>query len=206
MKTHNGYVHPSSIKNGLSHILMYLYTDKELDTFPQVKWTLDVDWDPAIVDQPIIKTRPWFDTVSDLEHLVIHNLFDKLGTFTSREAELYFFDVGELPASDDYGNDYGELPNGEPPDEEPPDIDDDIDRVSGVIFAYELQRKSTSTSDNISTPAKTTSTPSTRPTPTKPKPRDYESLRPFFFHQFPDTIKRTFQATTQYACINIGGL
>ena len=197
IKTQDGYVHPLNINNGLPYIPMRPYTDDEWDRLPHVKWTSDVDWDPCILDQNITTNETWFDTVSDLEHLVIHNPFDELGNFKSREAELHFFDVGEMLASDDYG---------ETPDGEPPDIDDVIDRVSGVIFAYELQRKSTSTSDNTSTPAKATSTPSTRPTSIKPKQRDYESLRPFFLHQSANTIKRTFAATTQYARTNIGSL
>ena len=98
------------------------YTDTEWETLPHVEWTSDINWDPTILDQTITNKETWYDTVSDLEDLVIHSPFDEFGNFKEREAELHFFDVGEIPASDDYG--------------ETTDMDDIIDRASGVIFVF----------------------------------------------------------------------
>ena len=202
IKTQDGYVHPLDIRNGLPYIPMRPYTDEEWDTLPHVEWTSDIDWDPTVLDQTITNKETWYDTVSDLEDLVIHSPFDEFGNFKDREAELHFFDVGEISASDDYA--------------ELSDIDDIIDKASGVIFAHELQRTSTSTSSDspdLSDPTlsdppdpKTPSGVPQRPTKVKAKQRDYESLRPFFLHQSADVIKRTFEATTQYARTNIGSL
>ena len=86
------------------------------------------------------------------------------------------------------------------------DIDDVIDRAIVVIFAYEIQRNSTSSSSDPTTSDHTPHTTSNRTTRSQAKPRDYESLRPFFLHQSADVIKRTFEATTQYARTNIGSL
>ena len=202
IKTQDGYVHPLDIRNGLPYIPMRPYTDEEWDTLPHIEWTSDIDWDPTVLYQTITNKETWYDTVSDLEDLVIHSPFDEFGNFKDREAELHFFDVGEISASDDYG--------------ELPDIDDIIDKASGVIFAHELQRTSTSTSSDspdLSDPTssdppdpKTPSGVPRRPTKVKAKQRDYESLRPFFLHQSADVIKRTFESTTQYARTNIGSL
>ena len=208
IKTQDGYGHPVDIKNGLPYIPMRPYTDDEWEDLPHVEWTSDVNWDPSVLDQTITDNDTWFDAVSDLEHLVIYNPFDEFGNFKSREAELHFFDVGEMSAS----GDYGELQNGETlVGEMPDDIDDIIDRVSNVTFACELQRKYTSPSDDTSghSSSNDVENPNTLtmcPTSIKAQKRDYESLRPFFLHQSADVIKRTFEATTQYARTNIGSL
>ena len=39
----------------------------------------------------------------------------------------------------------------------------------------------------------------------KPKKINYEALKPFFLHASTEVIKRTFQATTQYARTTMGG-
>ena len=200
IKTQDGYVHPLDIKNGLPYIPMRPYTDKEWDTLPHVEWTSDMDWDPTVLDQSITDKETWYDTVSDLENLLIHSPFDEFGNFKEREAELHFFDVGEIPASDGSG----EIT-------ESPNMDDIIDRACGVIFAHELQSKSTSPSSSMpsvynSKNQKDSPVFSVFPTKIQPTPREYESLHPFFLHQSVDTIKRTFEATTQYARTNIGGL
>ena len=85
------------------------------EALPHVEWTSDVDWDPTSLDQSITNKEAWYDTVSDLESLIIHSPFDEFGNFKEREADLHFFDVGEIPASDVYG----EI-------REPPDMDDVI--------------------------------------------------------------------------------
>ena len=190
IQTQDGYVHPLDIKNGLPYVSMRPYTDAEWDTLPHVVWTSDTDWDPAVLDQTLSNLETWYDTVSDLEEHIIHSPFDEFGNFKEREAELHFFDVGEIPASDDYG-------------EPPPDLEDIIDAASGVIFAHELQRDSNpppSTSDQ------NPKSPEHRPITVNHKHRDYESLRPFFLHQPVNTVKRTFEATTQFARTNIGSL
>merc|ERR1712115_256081 len=104
------------------------YTDAKWDTLPHVEWTSDIDWDPTSLDQSITDKETRYDIVSDLESLVIHSPFDEFGDFKERKADLHFFDVGEMPASDDYG----EI-------REPPDMDDVI---GSIIFAHELQRES----------------------------------------------------------------
>ena len=143
-----------------------------------MEWTGDTDWDPTVLDQTITDEETWYDTVSDLEDLIIHSPFDEFGNFNDREMDSHFFDVGEIAHI-----------NGEYPDI-PPDIDDVIDKIA--MFANEHQRNSTPISSH--------------PTVVQPKSRDYESLRPFFLHQSIDVIKRTFQATTQFARTNIGSL
>ena len=111
---------------------------------------------------------------------------------------MHFFDVGEICAKEDHG----ELPDGEPPD-----LDDIIDSASGVIFAHEHQITSNTTPPSTSTPdLEQSSITPLRPKSTRNKERDFESLRPFFLHQPANIVKRTFEATTQFARTNIGSL
>ena len=77
------------------------YTDHEWDTLPHVIWTSDMDWDPSVLDQSLTDDENWFDAVSDLAETIIASPFDEYGNFTSREAELHFFDAGEEFVQDD---------------------------------------------------------------------------------------------------------
>ena len=178
IQTHDGYVHPLDIKNDLPYVPMRPYTDKERETLPHVEWTGDADWDPTVLDHTITDKETWYDTDSDLEDLIIHSPFDEFGNFKGREMDLHFFVVGEIAHID------------EEPSDIPPGIDDTIDNIA--IFANEHERNSTPISSHA--------------TVVQHKSRDYESLRPFFLHQSIDVIKRTFQATTQFARTNIGSL
>ena len=85
------------------------YTDLEWETLPHIEWTSDMDWDPTILDQTITTKETWYDTVSDLEDFVIHSPFNEFGNFKECEAELHFFDVGEISASDDENGEIKEL-------------------------------------------------------------------------------------------------
>ena len=170
--TPDGYVHPLDIKNGLPYVPMRPYTDDEWETLPHVVWTSDMEWDPSILDSTISDTEQWFDAVSDNNHLIMASPFDQYGDFKRHEADLHFFDAGEISAAED------------DPDS---DLDDKVH--DAILFAGEHQNKFKSSS----------------PT-SKKKPPDYEALRPFFLNTSVDVIKRTFEATTQYARTNIGGL
>ena len=77
--THDGYVHPLDIKNGLPYISIRPYTDHEYDTLPHVIWTSDTDWDLTVLSHSIADDEKWYDTISDLEGGVIHTAFDEFG-------------------------------------------------------------------------------------------------------------------------------
>ena len=159
--------------------------------------------DPTILDQTLTDKETWFDTVSDLEDCIIHSPFDEFGNLKEREAELHFFDVGEISADDS---------DPVSTDGEPSDIDDIIDSASGVIFAHELQINSNTTSPSTPTPEidssgtslsipddNQPSNPPHCPTSIKYKQRDYEPLHCFFLHQPSNIVERTFEATIQFA-------
>ena len=88
-----------------------------------MEWIGDTDWDPTVLNQTISDKETWYDTVSDLEDLIIRSPFDEFGNFKDREMELHFFDVGEIAHI--HGEPYGITP----------DIDDVIDKIA--IFANE---------------------------------------------------------------------
>ena len=125
--TNDGYVHPLTIKNGLPYVSIRPFTDEEWDTLPHVVWTSDVEWDPSVLDCTIEDQETWYDALSDIEGGILHSPFDEYGKYRYRDAELHFFDVGEIY-----------------------DIDDIVDDVISdhdmhqVIFSHEHQIQSTS--------------------------------------------------------------
>ena len=57
--TLEGYRIPITARNGLPHIQMRTYTDKEWESLPRVQLTSEKDWDPSILDAPVPKE--WYD-------------------------------------------------------------------------------------------------------------------------------------------------
>jgi hypothetical protein len=78
--TVEGYVHPITIWNGLAHVIMRPYTDKEWDTLPHFIWTSDTEWDPTVLDHEITDNDAWYDAISDLQGSLMRSPFDEYGT------------------------------------------------------------------------------------------------------------------------------
>ena len=146
-----------------------------------------MEWDPTIIDSTISDNEKWFDAVSDLSKHIIASPFDEFGDFKHREADLHYFNAGEMEAAeDDIVSDFN--------------LDDEV--VNAIVFANEHTNKSKSHPVNNFPDF----IPHRSPNVSARKPPDYEALRPFFLNASVDVIKRTFDATTQFARTNIGGL
>jgi hypothetical protein len=50
IQTMDGYVFPLSIRDGLPYLGMRPYTDVEYESLPHVILTIDVDWNPRVLD------------------------------------------------------------------------------------------------------------------------------------------------------------
>jgi hypothetical protein len=172
-------MHPINIVAGLPYVTMRPYTDHEWDSLPHVIWTGDTDWDPSVLDHTLDDDANWFDTISDLEAEPLTNLFDERGNYRKRVivqnvniADLEQYDLFPFVDSGDIFSDA---------------LEDIMDSA-----IYEANCPSLLVHQGIVEPA---------PRLIKNKSPDYEALRPFFGWLPTDVVKKTFEVTTQYACM-----
>jgi hypothetical protein len=78
--TLDGYIIPICIKDGLARLSICLYTDHEWDSLPHIMLTLEVEWDPSVLDHDFKEDYQYgevpemessFDNVGDYKHQVI---------------------------------------------------------------------------------------------------------------------------------------
>ena len=146
-----------------------------------------MEWDPCILDSTTSNDEKWFDAVCNLSKHLISSPFDEFGNYRYREADLHYFDAGEIPTVEDDISVFN--------------VDDEVHNAILSVNEHANQSKSSEGNKNFAN-----FIPSKSPTVSKKKALDYEALRPFFLHTTADVVKRTFEATTQYARTNIGGL
>ncbi len=170
--TLEGYVIPLNIIQGLPRMTIRPYTDKEWEELPHVILTSEIDWDPGQLDLTLEDDENWYDAISDLAADPFTNLFDEYGDYRHR------VEVQSTKVVDS--------------------LEDIIDRCVHTATAHDIVSISNTTlapSDDDVLP------PTTQPRTITAKDRDYQALRPLFGWLPTDTIKRTFEATTQYARI-----
>ena len=189
--TNDGYVHPLTIKHGLPYVSIRPFTDHEWDTLPHVVWTSDTDWDPTVLDCSIEEDETWYDAISDLEGGLIHSPFNEFGHYHyhSREAKLHFFDAGEMLAPDLSAS----LPHSP---HEPPDYPALADIIDDIVLHHDEHQQIYSHEHHLQCNERNA----------QRREPDYELLRPFFLFATANVVKRTFEATTQYARTALGGL
>jgi hypothetical protein len=59
--TLEGYIIPLTIKDGLVRLDICLHTNYEFDTLPHVFLTLEIEWDPTVLDHQYHDTSEWGD-------------------------------------------------------------------------------------------------------------------------------------------------
>ena len=173
IKTVDGYVHPINICSGLPYVRLRPYTDEEWETLPHVVWTSDVDWDPSVLDHAHDDDDHWYDAVSSLEDDPEFNLFDAFGNYRKRVAART--DV----APDSFHDALDHIPSDT--------IDDVVDRCVYAAQCCQTAVPSPPLSYDL------------HDTAVQPAKVDYERLQPRFGWLPINTIKRTFEVTTQYA-------
>ena len=172
--TLDGYVHPLNIVSGLPYVTLRPYTDAEWETLPHVIWTGDIDWDPGVLDHTLDDDDNWFDAISDLEAHPFSSLFDEFGDYRKRMI------VQDVDITDR--------------DSETLSFFDAVDSLDACVDTAVYVACCSTFSAHLGD-----LTPSPRLVSSKVP--DYERLRPFFGWMPTDVIKRTFEVTTQYACM-----
>ncbi|KAG7336583.1 reverse transcriptase RNA-dependent DNA polymerase [Nitzschia inconspicua] len=184
IKTADGHTIPIAMVHSLPRVRMRPPTDKEFDTLPHIMMTSDTTWGPAVLDfDREEEDDQWFDAIEHQEAHPYSELFDEYGNYR-RCVTVQLWDTLCHPSSD--------------PQEHL--IDQCIVHANceRELFFFDAQ----SHSINETSPLVAPSTPrmSSNSTP------DFEKLRPMFGWISIETIKRTFQHTTQLARTTTGTL
>ena len=215
--THDGYILPLDIINGLPYLKMEKHTDQEWEELPHVVLTGPGQWDPSVLDNVITDHEDWVNTIKDLDEGLIQTPFDEFGNYRGREP------TPEITIQQDLTKE--EEPKQRDSREPTPldadlDVDwhetKDADLRSCFKAACNLNAQYiVSDNDTVTTAAETVedmdsdddaTVVATNPRVVKPKPVDYERYRPYFLHVPIEKVRKTFENTTQYAANVMSGL
>ena len=224
ISTPDGYDFPIDIVNGLPYTPMRPFTDEEWDTLPHV-FLGAADWNPRSLDCIISDKEGWHDAVSNPGADPRSSLFDMDGNYKLRHSvnltehvgdDEFFdalpYDTSDATSLDDMHTIADDCAffntcriNFVDTISHFPDYEND---VKGT-FAYATTRSQTRHGPPTLTPAVhdppmgvDNNSIVTEPRLTEQQPFNYAALRPFFGWLPVDTIKRTFEATTQHARIS----
>jgi Reverse transcriptase (RNA-dependent DNA polymerase) len=195
IKTLDGYAIPLVIQNGLARLKIRPYTDEEFDKLPHVFLTSESLWDPSVMDDDPLDKAQWYDAIEGLDDPNSPR-FDEFGNYRHRVTVQYAAYFHRHCST------------------ESNDIEDVIDHcvydaqsssdntIEPIVFydAYEHQLDDAEHFDPETFSLKLD------PRTVAHKPPDYSLLRPFFGWFSTDTIKQTFEHTTQYARLPSGTL
>ena len=170
--TNDGYVIPINIRDGLPYVALRPYTDEEWETLPHVILTGDADWDPGVLDHDLDGNETWYDAVSDLPLDKPPSIFDEVGDYTKRV----------IVQTHDVLYDW----------------DTSMHIADACVMMHTLLAHSPNVFHNEAEDSALTWYESHAHEITK-HPPDYQALQPMFGWLPMDTIKRTFEVTTQYA-------
>ena len=187
--TGDNHLIPLIIDNGLARLCMRPPTDKEMETFPHVVVTADKDWDPSVLDSdPEEENEQWWDAEEEVDEHPYHTLFDEYGNYRKR-VTVQHCEAFARSTSNDLDNliDTCTLHT--------LDIKDNLHFFDAHMHQLAFEQETTPT---ISPAAEARSQ--------SPKEPDYSKLKPVFGWLPTETIKKTFQHTTQLARITTGTL
>ena len=174
LKTADGYIHLLQFRHGLPYLPIRPYTDDEWDSLPHVVFTSDADWDPSVLDDAVSDEERWYDAQSDHPDGPPAHPFDAVGDLS---AQIHLLSDGEPAAAPD-----------------PVLVDGEEFLTTTIDQAVDFHSPTFLVSDEDDSQPIQVQLHEQR----KKEP-DYESLRPFFLQATADIVKRTFNATTQYA-------
>ena len=187
--TLDGYILPLSIHEGLPRLDICPHTNNEWDSLPHIFLTGETDWDPSVLDHDPLEHENWADAICDLEADPTTNLFDEFGDYRKRiivqHAQYFVRQDGT-------------------------DLQDVMDQC--IYHAHATQSSESIFYDAFEHLTDLPHIPPDDPSANStPNPRvitthapDYQQLRPFFGWLSTDIIKKTFQKTTQLACLPTG--
>ena len=148
------------------------YTDNEWNTLPHVILTSDDECDPTILDHHIddddAENDDWYDAISDISTRYNESLFDSTGEYKHRNI-VHGIDINN------HNLENGILPN------------------NSIFYdVHEHDSYNTHKSNTADTHM------NTQPLEILPNEPDHKTFIPHFAGQSIETIKKTFNATTQY--------
>ena len=207
--TPDGYAIPLNIVEGLPYMKMRQYTDREWKELPHVILTSDSPWDPSYLDDTIENEDAWFDAISDLPSAVMDNPFDEVGDYRDVTVSMHFTADFYDPLTVD-------------------NLNDVIDYCTLCQYEVEVEREHAALVHALDQVPAATNDTADKTIPPDPPPADkpakpggdstatgiatvtpkapaYDRLSRLFAWSPPDIIKRTFEATTQYARIPFSG-
>ena len=79
IRTHNGYVFPLDIINGLPYLKMTAYTDMEWESLPHIILTAGKEWNPQALENIISNNDDWYNGIKEKYDLPIETPFDCFG-------------------------------------------------------------------------------------------------------------------------------
>ena len=167
--TNEGYVMPLDIICGLPYLKMVPPTKDELDTLPHVILTGGGEWDPTVLDSIISDSDDWYNLIKGDEEGLLETPFDQQGNYKDREPTT---GTEDLPDVDDIEVSFH-------------DVYKQACDLNQRFLCFEADTEDTIEVGNAKE--------------LKPKPIDYQQYRPYFLHAPIEKIRRTFQATTQFA-------
>ena len=190
IQTHDGYVIPLLMKQGLVRMKMRPYTDEEWCTLPHVFLTNESNWDPSIMDHDIADDEQWFDSIQGDFEDPNSDRFDEFGNYKHCvivQHATYFQRHSSGDSLEDVLDQCVYDAHSQP-----------CDVVFYDAYAHSIDQDEDFDPDTFNVKL--------NPRTMKHKPPDYSQLRPFFGWMSEDIIKQTFQYTTQYARLPHGTL
>jgi len=188
----DGYNIPLSVRNGLPYMDLRPPTDKEYQELPHVFLTMDGDWDPQVVDMEINHDE-FFDCRDELEDptaAIEHGqLFGATGNYNARVNQV-------VQQTSKLAN--GEYYNGWDIEPDPHYFSSDDYDWNGTSSIPSFTVSYTSFTEYNRSDYKVFDMEQRARTVKQQEP-DYNLYRPCLLWASANVIKRTFEATTQYA-------
>jgi hypothetical protein len=185
LTTPDGYVIPINIRRGLPYITMRPFTDQEFEELPHVLWTSEDDWDPTSLDSVISDDPNWYE--AEPSPPLPDPMYDVYGEFcghvlfNQREWQVHYFNALDTKLSSDNDEFHDALEK----------FADDPDSVINLVVFRANRAHYICDHETVEAAPKFIMT-------TEP---DYGQLCPRLSWLPIDAIKKTFERTTQLACM-----
>jgi hypothetical protein len=185
LTTADGYIIPIDIRRGLPYITMRPFTDEEFEELPHVLWTSEDDWDPTSLDSVISDDPNWYE--AEPSPPLPNPMYDEYGEFrghvliNQHEWQVHYFDALDMKPGSDNDKFHDALEQ----------FADDPDSVINLVIYCANRAHYICDHETVEAAPKFVMT-------SEP---DYGQLCPHLGWLPIDAIKKTFECTTQLACM-----
>jgi hypothetical protein len=185
LTTPDGYIIPIDVRHGLPYIMMWPFTDEEFKELPHVVWISEDAWDPTSLDSVISDDPNWYE--AEPSPPLPNPMYDEYGEFcghvliNQREWQVHYFDALNTKPGSDNDEFHNALEQ----------FADDPDSVIDLVVYRASHAHYVCNHETVEATPKFVMT-------SEP---DYGQLRPPLGWFSIDAIKKTFEHTTQLACM-----